>query len=156
MPPTVIDAAEDDKPLFLDELRSRSIKRINENPLFRDLSAEIHLIKQKSATNRLSLNEEVRRNELAEEASIRDKADCDRIIAVAHDHARYYRLTLAGVDQIELKPADRKAETGTVWKPTVPDVTAQTSDSLLSDESDFGTARENDALRRETLNILSD
>jgi carboxyl-terminal processing protease len=156
VPPTVIDAAEEDKPLFLDELRSRSIKRINENPLFRDLSAEIHLIKQKSATNRLSLNEQVRRNELAEEASIRDKADCDRIIAVAHDRARYYRLTLAGVDQIELKPADRKAETRAVWKRTVPDVTAQTSDSLPSDESDFGTATENDALRRETLNILSD
>ena len=156
VPPTVIDAAEDDKPLFLDELRSRSIKRISENPLFRDLSAEIHLIKQKSATNRLSLNEEVRRNELAEEASIRDKADCDRIIAVAHDHARYYRLTLAGVDQLELKLADRKAETGTVWKRTVPDVTAQTSDTLPPGESDFGTATENDALRRETLNILSD
>jgi carboxyl-terminal processing protease len=156
VPPTVIDAAEDDKPLFLDELRSRSIKRISENPLFRDLSAEIHLIKQKSATNRLSLNEEVRRNELAEEASIQDKADCDRIIAGAHDHARYYRLTLAGVDQLELKLADRKAETGTVWKRTVPDVTAQTSDTLPPGESDFGTATENDALRRETLNILSD
>jgi carboxyl-terminal processing protease len=156
VPPAVIDAAEDDKPLFLDELRSRSIKRINADPLFHDLSAEIHLIKQKSATNCLSLNEEVRRNELAEEASLRDKADSDRIIAGAHDSARYYRLMLAGVDQLELKPADRKAETGTVWKRTVPDVTAQTSGSLLPGESDFGTATENDALTRETLNILSD
>jgi carboxyl-terminal processing protease len=156
VPPTVIDAAEDDKPLFLDELRSRSIKRINENPLFRDLSAEIHLIKQESATNRLSLNEEVRRNELAEEASLREKADYDRIIADTHDRARYYRLTLAGVDQLESKPADRKAETGLLWKRTVPDLTAQTSGSLLPGESDFGTATENDALTRETLNILSD
>ncbi len=156
VPPTVIDAAEDDKPLFLDELRSRSIKRVNENPLFRDLSAEIHLIKQESATNRLSLNEEVRRNELAEEASLREKADYDRIIAGTHDRARYYRLTLAGVDQLELKPADKKVETGLLWKRTVPDVTAQISGSLLPGESDFGTATENDALTRETLNILSD
>jgi len=156
VPPTVIDAAEDDKPLFLDELRSRSIKRVNENPLFRDLSAEIHLIKQESATNRLSLNEEVRWNELAEEASLREKADYDRIIAGTHDRARYYRLTLAGVDQLELKPADKKVETGLLWKRTVPDVTAQISGSLLPGESDFGTATENDALTRETLNILSD
>ena len=156
VPPTVIDAAEDDKPLFLDELRSRSIKRINENPLFRDLSAEIHLIKQESATNRLSLNEEVRRNELAEEASLREKADYDRIIADTHDRARYYRLTLAGVDRLELKPTDRKVETRLLWKRTVPDVTAQISGSLLPGESDFGTATENDALTRETLNILSD
>lgn len=156
VPPTVIDAAEDDKPLFLDELRSRSIKRVNENPLFRDLSAEIHLIKQESATNRLSLNEEVRRNELAEEASLREKADFDRIIAGTHDRARYYRLTLAGVDQLELKPVDKKVETGLFWKGTVPDVTAQISGSLLPGEIDFGTATENDALTRETLNILSD
>ena len=33
------------KPLFLDELRNRSIKRINEDPVFHDLSAEIQLIK---------------------------------------------------------------------------------------------------------------
>ena len=156
VPPAVIDAAEDDKPLFLDELRSRSIKRINENPLFRDLSAEIHLIKQESATNRLSLNEEVRRNELAEEASLREKADYDRIIADTHDRARYYRLTLAGVDRLELKPADRKVETGLLWKRTMPDVPAQTSGNLLPGESNFGTATENDALTRETLNILSD
>jgi carboxyl-terminal processing protease len=156
VPPTVIDAAEDDKPLFLDELRSRSIKRINENPLFCDLSAEIHLIKQEAATNLLSLNEEVRRNELAEEASLREKADYDRIIADTHDRARYYRLTLAGVDQLELKSVDRKVETGLLRKGTMPDVTTQASGSLLPGESDFGTATENDALTRETLNILSD
>ena len=156
MSPAAIDAAEDDKPLFLAELRSRSIKRINEDPLFQDLSAEIRLIKQKSATNCLSLNEEVRRNELAEEASLRDKADADRFIAGAHDRAKYYRLMLAGVDKLELKSTDGKTEPGTAWKRAVPDVTAQVSNGLLPGESDFGTRTENEALTRETLNILSD
>jgi carboxyl-terminal processing protease len=156
VPPVVVDAAEDYKPLFLDELRSRSIKRIDEDPLFHDLSAEIHLIKQKSATNSLSLNEEVRRNELAEETSLRDKADSDRIIAGAHDRAKYYRLMLDGVDKLELKPTDKKAEPGTTWKRAVPDEIAITSNSALPGESDFGTTTENDALTRETLNILSD
>jgi carboxyl-terminal processing protease len=156
VPPAAIDAAEDDKPLFLDQLRSRSTKRINEDPLFHDLSAEIHLIKQKLSTNSLSLNEEVRRNELAEEASLREKADSDRMIAGAHDRAKYYRLMLAGVDKLELQPTDRRAEPGTAWKRAMPDENAQASNSLLPGESDFGTATENDALTRETLNILSD
>ena len=156
IPPAVFDAAEDDKPLFLDELRSRSTKRISEDPFFHDLSAEIHLIKQKSATNCLSLNEEVRRNELAEEASLRDKADSDRIIVGAHDHTKYYRLMLADVDKLELKPTDRKTEPRTTWRRSTPGEIAITLNSALPGESDFGTATENDALTRETLNILSD
>ena len=49
--PTANNALGDDKPLFFDELRKRSIKRINEDPVFCDLSAEIHLIKQKLRDN---------------------------------------------------------------------------------------------------------
>jgi carboxyl-terminal processing protease len=55
--PAANNAVGDDKPLFFDELRKRSTKRINEDPVFRDLSAEIHLIKQKLQDNCVSLNE---------------------------------------------------------------------------------------------------
>ena len=154
--PTAIDAAGDHQPLFLDELRSRSIKRINEDPLFRDLSAEIHLIKQKLSNNCVSLNAEVRRSEIAQEVYLRDKGDSDRITASAHDRTKYYRLMLDDVDKPELKLINGKAELGTATKCTVPDETAQTSTSLLPGESDFGTATENDAITRETLHILSD
>ena len=154
--PTANDGAGNHKPLFLDELRNRSIKRINEDPVFHDVSAEIHLIKEKLWNNCVSLNEEVRRNEIAEAVCLRDKGDSDRITASAHDRTNYYRLRLADVDKPELKLINRKAELGIARKGAVSDETAQTSNSLLPGESDFGTATENDAIKRETLNILSD
>jgi carboxyl-terminal processing protease len=153
--PTAIDVAGNHQRLLFDELRSRSIKRINEDPLFHDLSAEIQQIKQKLSNNCISLNEEVRRNELAEGARLRDKADSDRISAGAHDRAKYYRLLLADVDKPELKLTNR-SELATAAKGVALGEPAHTSDSLLPGERDFGTVTENDAITRETLNILSD
>ena len=156
--PIANDAAGNRKALFSDELRHRSIKRVNEDPVFHDLSAEIHLIKQKLWDNCVSLNEEVRRNEIAEEECLRDKGDSDRITARAHDPSRYYRLTLADVDKPILK-LKRKAKLGIAQKHSVPDDTAQCSNGLPPDvpgENHFEIATENEALTRETLNILSD
>jgi carboxyl-terminal processing protease len=154
--PTANSAAGGHKPLFLDELRSRSTKRINEDPVFHDLSAENQLIKQKLRDNSVSLNEEVRRNEIAEEVYLWDKGDADRISANAHDRTKYYRLMLADVDKLKLILVNRKAELVTTRKGVVSDETEETLTSLLPGESDFATATENDAITRETLNILSD
>jgi carboxyl-terminal processing protease len=154
--PTAIDVAGNHQPLLLDELRSRSIKRINEDPLFHDLSVEIHQTKQKLSNNCLSLNEEIRRKEIADAACLRDRADSDRIAASAHDRTKHYRLTMADVDKTELKLINRKEELATVGKAALPDETAHTSNSLLPGERDFGTATENEAVTRETLNIISD
>jgi hypothetical protein len=51
---------------------------------------------------------------------------------------------------------NRKAEVATTRKGEVLDEMEQTLTSLLPSESDFATATENDAITRETLNILSD
>jgi carboxyl-terminal processing protease len=153
--PTANNALGDDKPLFFDELRKRSIKRINEDPVFHDLSAEIHLIKQKLRDNCVSLNEEVLRNEIAEKVRLQDKADADRIAASGHDRTKYYRLTLADVNRPKLA-LQTNAELGAARKHAVP---AEYSNSLAPDtlgEEDFGIATENEAITRETLNILSD
>jgi carboxyl-terminal processing protease len=136
--PIANDAAGNRKPLFLDELRNRSIKRINEDPVFHDLSAEIQQIKRKLWDNCVSLNEEFRQNEIAKEVCLREKADSDRITARAHDQTRYYRLMLADVDKPKLK-LKRNTNTGTAQKHAIPDDTT-----------------ENEAITRETLNILSD
>jgi hypothetical protein len=65
---------------------------------------------------------------------------------------------LADVDKPKLK-LKRKAKLGTAQKHAVPDETAQCSNSLLRGipgEHDLETATENEAITRETLNILSD
>ena len=156
--PTASDVAGQHKALFLDELRNRSIKRIKEDPVFHDLSAEIHLIKQKLRDNCVSLNEEVLRNEIAEEVRLQDKADGDQITAGLHDRTKYYQLMLADVDKPKLK-LERKGELEMAKKHAVPAGTVECSNSLfpgIPGEKDFGIATENEAITRETLNILSD
>jgi carboxyl-terminal processing protease len=153
--PTANNALGDDKPLFFDELRKRSIKRINGDPVFHDLSAEIHLIKQKLRDNCVSLNEEVLRNEIAEKVRLQDEADAVRIAASGHDRTKYYRLMLADVNRPKLS-LQKYGELGAARKHAVP---AEYSNSLVPDtlgEEDFGIATENEAITRETLNILSD
>jgi hypothetical protein len=68
------------------------------DPVFHELGSEIHLIKHKLWDNCVSLNEEILRNEIAEEICLQDKADADRITASGHDRTKYYRLMLADVD----------------------------------------------------------
>jgi carboxyl-terminal processing protease len=128
--PIANDAAGNHKPLFLDELRNRSIKRINQDPVFHDLSAEIQLIKQKLWDNCISLNEKVLRNEIGEEVCLQDKADADRITASGHDPTKHYRLMLADVDKPKLK-LKRKADLKTAQKHAVLADTAKCSNSLL-------------------------
>jgi hypothetical protein len=96
------------------------------------------------------------RSEIADEVYLFDKGDADRISADAHDRTKYYRLMLADVDKLELILISRKAVLGTTRKGLVSDEVEQTITSLLPGESDFATATENDAITRETLNILSD
>jgi hypothetical protein len=106
--------------------------------------------------NCVSLNEEVRRNEIAEEVYLCDKGDADRISANAHDRTKYYRLMLADVDKPELILIDRKAELEIARNGVVSDEVEKTLTTLLPGESNIATATENDAVTRETLNILSD
>jgi carboxyl-terminal processing protease len=154
--PTAIDVAGNHQPLLLDELRSRSIKRTNQDPLFHDLSAEIRQIKEKLSDHSVSLNEEVRRKEIAEGASLQDKADSDRTSAAAHDRTKYYRLMLSDLDRPELKLINSQEGLAKAGKGAVPEEAAYPSNSLLPGEREFGTETEKDAIRRETLNILTD
>jgi carboxyl-terminal processing protease len=158
VPPIANEAARNHKPLFLDELRNWSLKRINEDPIFHDLSAEIQQIKRKLWDNCVSLNEGARRHEMAERACIRDKAESDRSTARAHDQTRYYRLTLADVDKAKLK-LRRNTNPEAVQKHAVADETTQCSNSVLPNirwDNDLEIATANEAIARETLHILSD
>jgi carboxyl-terminal processing protease len=156
--PTASDVAGQHNPLFLDELRNRSINRINDDPVFHDLSAEIQFIKQKLRDNCVSLNEEILRNEIVEKVRLQDKADADEMTASGHDRTKYYRLMLADVDKPKLK-LERKVELEMAKKQAVAAEAAECSNSLLPGlpgEKDFGIATENEAITRETLNILAD
>lgn len=156
--PAAFDAMGSGKPLFLDELRSRSVARIKENPLFHDLAAEAAFALEETQKNRVSLNEKVREDELAEVARLRGKGDSDRKVLQAHDRNKYYQLTLADVNRAELSLI-KKRETRASEQTEAPDNTPQAfmappAGVLVT--GDFDALTENEAITRETLNILSD
>jgi carboxyl-terminal processing protease len=156
--PAAFDIPGNAKPLFLDELRSGSMARIRQSPLFQDLTTEIALANESTEKNRVSLNEKARKNELAEMTQLRDKSDSDRKAARALDRKKYYQLALADVEKTELKP---------IKYPSEPDASAQAADaddtqSILEppagvpNKSNFDPMTESQAITQETLNILSD
>jgi carboxyl-terminal processing protease len=158
VPPATLDVARNGKLLFLDELRSRSTARIKGDPLLQDLIHEIACSKDSTEKNRVSLNEKVRKNELAEVARLQDKADSDRKTARAQDRNKYYHLILADADKTELRLINGREPDGSGQ--TAPSETAlqlfPDSRQRSPGESDFDELTENEAITRETLNILSD
>jgi carboxyl-terminal processing protease len=157
--PAAFDVAGNGKPLFLDELRTRSIARIKENPLFADIASENALAIESRKNNRISLNEKVRYDELTEVARLREKGDSDRKIAWVHDRNKFYQLMLADVDKGELSLINTQRETGASVQTTAPDNAPQLSLAAprgVLDKSDSDALVENEAITCETLNILSD
>jgi carboxyl-terminal processing protease len=152
--PALLDGTEG-KPLFLDKLRTRSMARIEENPLFQDLTCEIAWTRENMEKNRVSLNEGIRKNQLAELARLSKKADADRKTARAQDRNKYCQLILADGDKTELRPIVNGSAPYASRQSAGPD-TAGDSPPVPAGLSDFDDLPENEAITRETLNILSD
>jgi carboxyl-terminal processing protease len=128
--PISIDLAANRKPLFLNELSKRSMYRVSQDPQFQILAAEVRLIGERLKSNRLSLNEQVRRAELAAENGRNQKAIASERTIEANDRDRRYTLTLADVNEPHLK--------------------------LLLKGSDASAEPAGDPAKREALNVLSD
>jgi carboxyl-terminal processing protease len=154
--PAPIDVAANRKALFVDDLRQRSANRVSQDPQFQDISDDIHRLDERLKNNRLSLNEAVRRDEMAKEAKQREKEEADRKKAESDDHSKTFELSLADVDKPQLKLAEK------------PDITAQKSAKAKTvrpgdnpveealDDDDSTSLANSDPAKRETLNILSD
>jgi carboxyl-terminal processing protease len=139
-----------DRPLYIKELRARSEARVATDREFRWISEDLATVKQKIAENTISLNEKVRRKELAE-----DKAREDARIAEREKHPRPedkdYLITLDNVDKptLELVNNDKSKK-------------ADSDDLLDGDDSDDDVVTDKDKkpvfdpIRNETLNIMTD
>ncbi len=108
--PAPIDVAANRKPLFVDELRQHSATRVSQDPQFQDISEDVRQLDERLKSNRLSLNESVRRDEMAKEAKQREKEEADRKKAETDDHDKIFELTLADVDKPQLKLAEQKPD----------------------------------------------
>jgi len=157
--PVDSDFTRNSKPLFLDELRRRSVARIQDNPVFQDLAAENALVTKRTEKNLVSLNEKIRKRDSAELARLREKEVSDRKNAWAHDRNTYFQLRLPNGDLPRLILIDKKRETGGDTRTGSLDEISRLPLAPSGDipgKIDVNTLTENDAITSETLNILLD
>src|SRR5438046_1972364 len=152
----------DNHSLFIDQLRRRSEERVKGNPEFHYVMEDMNRLRHKIDENQISLNEEVRKKELADDKLRKETRSKERL-ARNQEEPSIYRVTLDTVDKPNLqlimypgKLAEAK-KNGTV--PKVDSDAAPDADSDLTDgATGDGDSKDPliDAERDEALNILAD
>jgi carboxyl-terminal processing protease len=148
--PAAIDIANNHKQLFVDDLKKRSNNRIAQDQSFQDILADAKELKERLKSNRLSLNEKTRRDQLDKDNAQKQKEQADEKKIQAQVHDKRYELTLGDVDKPQLKLIEKApAQKDQKAPENNPDPNA-----TIEDEN--GTTLDSDAIRRETLNITTD
>lgn len=93
------------QPLFLDELRSRSTARVTASPEFKYINDDIAQLKETLDGNKVSLNEQTRRSEIAKHKTLREKRVAERSKRAKPIDLKVYAVTLDNVDSPELELA---------------------------------------------------
>jgi carboxyl-terminal processing protease len=162
VPPAKYTKWSDSHPLFIDELKARSAARITADPEFRYVSEDMERLRKKISDNRVSLNEDVRRQEVNDQKARKEARSKERL-ARNQVEPSIYRLTLETIDNPNLelimypgKIAEAKRKGGAKVAPEVVDDANddQDVDAEPSDSDDKTAAV--DPERDETLNILND
>ncbi len=152
MPYDEVPAAQFDKvtdhPLFLRELKMRSTARVGADEEFRWISADLNVIKERLASNQISLNEKTRRAELASEKAKHDKRIAERAKHPQPDQ-KVYDVTLENLSQPQLQLVKND-------KPASVDEGAAADDGNDDEEALGPKKPEVDPVRNESLNILGD
>lgn len=135
------------------ELQVRSAARVAANPDFRYVREDLLRLKERLAANKLSLNEKVRRAEIAEDKARKEKRKTERAGRRKSDD-KVFALTLDNVSKPELVPvsyddaADKDDGGGAPGTPG-----DDGDDELLGAR---GKRARIDPVRTESLNILAD
>jgi carboxyl-terminal processing protease len=155
--PAPIDVAANRKALFVDDLRQRSANRVSRDTQFQDVADDIRKLNERLKNNRLSLNEALRREEMANETKQREKEEADRKQAEVEDTTKTFELGLADVDKPQLKLLEKKqdATASKSGKSKAGRSSDNPAEAALDDE-DPANLSDNDPVRREALNILGD
>src|SRR3954464_20018 len=152
----------DSHSLFIDQLRRRSEERVKGDLEFHYVMEDMNRLRHKIDENRISLNEDVRKKELAEDKLRKETRSKERL-ARNQEEPSIYRVTLDTVDKPNLqlimypgKLAEAK-KNGTI--PKVDSDAAPDADSDLPDSSTGDGDNKDpqiDPERDEALNILAD
>ena len=146
--------------LFIDQLRRRSEERVKGNPEFHYVMEDIDRLRHKIDENRISLNEDLRKKELADDKARKETRSKERL-ARNQEEPSIYRVTLDTVDKPNLQLIMYPGKLAEAKKNgTVPKVDSDAApDSDLTDGA-TGDGDSKDPLidgeRDEALNILAD
>jgi carboxyl-terminal processing protease len=154
--PAAIDIANNHKQLFFDDLKKRSNNRIAQDQSFQDILADAKELKDRLKSNRLSLNEKLRRDQLDKDNAQKQKEQADEKKMQAQVHDKRFELTLADVDKPQLKLIEKAPAQKDQKDQKAQDNNSNTSDPNATVEDENGTTLDADAIRRETLNITTD
>src|SRR5439155_7501219 len=92
----------DNHSLFIDQLRRRSEERVKGNPEFHYVMEDMSRLRHKIDENQISLNEEVRKKELADDKLRKETRSKERL-ARNQEEPIIYRVTLDTVDKANLQ-----------------------------------------------------
>ncbi len=149
----------DSHSLFIDQLRRRSEERVKGDPEFHYVMEDIDRLRHKIDENRISLNEDVRKKETADDKLRKETRSKERL-ARNQEEPRIYRVTLDTVDKPNLQLIMYPGKLAEAKKNgAVPKVDSDTTDSDLIDGAtgdDDNKDPRVDAERDEALNILAD
>jgi carboxyl-terminal processing protease len=135
-------------PPLLDELKSRSHERVAKDAEFSYINEDMKRFREKIASNRLSLNEKQRRDEMAKDKEIKKARQAERKKDPRRDPVAY-QVTLETVDKEKLPKVTLKN------KSKSPKVSAE-EDELGEGENKDDDAPVPDPIKAEALNILND
>ena len=148
--------------LFVDQLKRRSEERVKNDPEFHYVMEDIGRLRHKLDENRISLNEDLRKKELADDKLRKEMRSKERL-ARNEEEPRIYRLTLDTVDkpnlQLIMYPGKLAEAKKNGAPPKVDPEAAPDADTDLTAGVGVGDDTKEPAIdpeRDETLNILAD
>jgi carboxyl-terminal processing protease len=167
-----VDIDKWDRPLFKNDLRSRSSVRVGADPEFRYIVEDLEASKKRVAENKVSLNEKVRRAEIDEDKARKDARTAARE-KIKRPEAKVYSITLDNVAKPDLqlvtnekksasaKPDGKKDQKSAAKESAngaqVAAADVADDEDALDDEGDADAKTAGiDAIKNETLNILGD
>jgi carboxyl-terminal processing protease len=130
---------------FLETLKQRSSDRVSKDPEFRYITEDMKRFREKLDLNKLSLNEKVRKEELAQEKSRKQDRKKERKLHPTQEPMAY-EVTLDTLDKTALPKVTLKKKPAKEKEGKDPD----------ADEDDADVAPIPDPIRHEAINIIQD
>ncbi len=151
-----------EKPLFVQELKQKSVARVTGDQEFKWIMEDAERIKKRVAENKVSLNEKARKAEVEEEKTRKEARKAERAKQKGPEE-KVFSVTLANAGKPELEPkVEKKPEVAVVpgKDNAAPAETPKTEPKTAKEDDDADDEVEApaqvDPIRRETLNIVAD